>query len=196
MEATRDGDPQVRAEALSSLASLGAQQEDVFEALLAGLDDRNAEVRCRCAWGLVHDQAWATRAGLPLRRLLHDKDTDVLRSVLQILKEKHLLDPANVPELIVCLCHNNDSVRSLAAEDLGELGPNARAAVPTLRKALKDPSDSVRWWSATALGNIGSAANEAVPDLKVALKDEEFPVKRHATEALQKIEASLNAEKK
>jgi hypothetical protein len=63
--------------------------------------------------------------------------------------------------------------RGLAAEALGRLGPEARAAVPALAAAASDPLPEVRWRAIWALGRIGPAAGAAVPVLRAALSDPE-----------------------
>jgi hypothetical protein len=50
-------------------------------------------------------------------------------------------------------------VRREAAEALGELGPNARAAAPALRKALRDKNEAVRDAAAKALEQIFADSN-------------------------------------
>ena len=44
--------------------------------------------------------------------------------------------------------------RALALHALGEMGPNARSAIPKIREALKDPDDEVRRKAAEALEKI------------------------------------------
>ncbi|MBU4502509.1 MAG: HPr family phosphocarrier protein, partial [Nanoarchaeota archaeon] len=76
-------------------------------------------------------------------------------------------------------------VRQAAAVSLGNIGPEAKEAVPYLIEALKD----VRLAAAAAevLGNIGPEAKEAVPYLIEALKDESLYVRLAAAEALGNI---------
>src|SRR5688572_444574 len=63
-------------------------------------------------------------------------------------------------------------VRREAAEALGELGADAKAATLDLAAALKDKDDGVRVKAANALWSIGAAASAAVADLiGAALQD-------------------------
>jgi HEAT repeat protein len=65
--------------------------------------------------------------------------------------------------------------REKALESLGDIGPDARGAVPTVIKALRTKEtlgDSLRTAAAVALGKIGPAAKEAIPALLEALDDE------------------------
>ena len=45
--------------------------------------------------------------------------------------------------------------RRQAIKVLGEIGPSAREAVPSLRKALLDPDESIRSEAAGALKKVG-----------------------------------------
>jgi HEAT repeat protein len=70
------------------------------------------------------------------------------------------------------------------------MGPEARAAVPTLLELLQDESIQNRRLAAWTLGNIGQEAVEAIPALLVALRDSNEGVRTMAREALEKINPS------
>lgn len=83
-----------------------------------------------------------------------------------------------VSALIETLKDNNKSVRIIAADSLGMVGPKAEKAVPALIQALKDNNKSVRKNAATALGTIGQGADLASTEKAVfalihALKNDE-----------------------
>ena len=82
-----------------------------------------------------------------------------------------------------------ESSRRAAAHALGQIGPEAKAAVPALMELLKDTDSELRWLAALALGQIGPEAKAAVPALMELLKDEEEKVYREAAEALGKIKS-------
>jgi HEAT repeat protein len=82
------------------------------------------------------------------------------------------------PELrapIAALCHNETWVRRNAAEELGRLGPAARAAIPTLIAAAVDVEEPVRKSASGALERIDPEwpatpeAADSVPALVKAL---------------------------
>lgn len=50
--------------------------------------------------------------------------------------------------------HDYLAVRRGAAESLGKIGPDAKAAVPALRKALRDADEFVRSAAAEALAKV------------------------------------------
>jgi eukaryotic-like serine/threonine-protein kinase len=73
--------------------------------------------------------------------------------------------PAEVVELMAGLEDRDASARWKAAEALGNMGGQARAAVPALITLLGDQQEVVRWRTAEALGKIGPDAARAVPAL-------------------------------
>jgi HEAT repeat protein len=122
-----------------------------------------------------------------------------------------------VEVLIVGFNSDDPTVRRVVAKFVGDIGPDAKAAVPALAAALKDEYRDVReaaagslvqmgpgavaaltealkddYWlvrrtAAEALGNIGPGAMAAVPALTEALKDEVCNVRGEAAEALKRI---------
>jgi HEAT repeat protein len=86
--------------------------------------------------------------------------------------------------LIKFLEDKNPANRAEAARALGELGPDAADAVPSLATRLADQDDGVRANTAAALSSIGSGAKQAVPALLKALNDKDKNVRTNAVGAL------------
>jgi HEAT repeat protein len=81
------------------------------------------------------------------------------------------------------------SDRWRAAQAIGEIGPEARRAIPDLIQALKNPDHLVRWAAAGALGRFGSEARDAVPSLRdLAARDPSPAVRDAAEESLRQID--------
>src|SRR5579871_6679404 len=80
--------------------------------------------------------------------------------------------------------HNDPKVREKAAKAMGEMGPQAEAAVPALLAALEDSEPPVRSAAIQALGAIGRPAVAPLIDL---LKHKEIPVRGNAALALGRI---------
>jgi HEAT repeat protein len=78
-------------------------------------------------------------------------------------------------------------VRATAATALGQIGPDARAAVPVLNDLLKDTDSSVVKAAADSLGRIGPDARGAVPALIEAMQDRDVEVRRQVVVALGRI---------
>ena len=90
--------------------------------------------------------------------------------------------PQDVESLVAALKDQNEDVRKAAARTLGDMGPNAKAAVPALIDGLKD--ENLRFNAAIALGQIGTAS---IAPLIEALKDHEEDVRKSAASALGQI---------
>jgi hypothetical protein len=90
----------------------------------------------------------------------------------------------------------DDKVRQFAISAIGDIGPAAAPAVPTLIVVLKGPLGELpakfdgkraansRSAAAAALGNIGPAAKDAIPVLSAALQDDNIPVRRWSATSL------------
>jgi serine/threonine protein kinase len=94
--------------------------------------------------------------------------------------------PAVAPEVVQLMAVLEDrdaSARWKAAEALGNMGGQARAAVPALIGLLGDQQEVVRWRTAEALGKIGPDAVRAVPALVRTLSGTGLP----ATEAAKAL---------
>jgi hypothetical protein len=78
--------------------------------------------------------------------------------------------PATIPEMIDTAQSPDYEVRVSAISALGNLGPEAEPAVPTLVAALSDSVSEVRAMAAYALGDIGPVAATAVPELVKTLQ--------------------------
>jgi HEAT repeat protein len=94
-----------------------------------------------------------------------------------------------VSALAVALEDDDDRVRSLAAQAVGNIGPHAVSAVPALMRLLKYPDESSRSTACIGLAGIGPAAAAALPALRETLSDSMPNVRRFAQRAIEKIEA-------
>jgi HEAT repeat protein len=75
---------------------------------------------------------------------------------------------AAVPQLMKALNDGEVTVRLVAAQALGAIGPQASAAVPGLVAQIQDPNQGrlVFRTAMLALGQIGPGAKEALPVLR------------------------------
>jgi phosphotransferase system HPr-like phosphotransfer protein len=64
------------------------------------------------------------------------------------------IGPASIPELTALLAHKGRTVRMTAAGALGNMGPQAKDAVPALTEALNDEYELMRQWARVALDRI------------------------------------------
>src|SRR5580704_5324686 len=97
-------------------------------------------------------------------------------------------DRVVLPELIAALEDNNPRIQEIAAEAIGNIGPEARVAVADLRGLLRETGESragsVPCAVATALGQIGDDAIDAADDLVWAFRG---PADYRAREALLRL---------
>jgi HEAT repeat protein len=115
---------------------------------------------------------------------LKDKDPSNRQEAIKALQQ---IGQDAVPPLIGALRDENSIVRIAAADSLGRIGPEARAAIAPLREALKDDDRSVRRHAAFALGVVDPDNQSVIPALIEALKDNDKEVRRHAAVALGRI---------
>ncbi len=77
-----------------------------------------------------------------------------------------------------------DGRRAQAAQNIGQLGPRATAAIPNLIKALRSGDAAVRGAAARALGEIRSEPDSVIPLLIGYMDDPQDGVPEAAVEAL------------
>jgi len=138
------------------------------------------------AWAVL----WRRRlkkAIAALTELLQDEDPRIRRVAIGALKNMQAADKAAAISAFTTGLQDRDPlVRCAAFEALGELGLQARAAIPVLMELLKGKSPDVSY-AVETLGKIGSEAKAAIPALTELLKDKDSNVRRTAAEALGKI---------
>jgi HEAT repeat protein len=96
---------------------------------------------------------------------------------------------AALPALIMALQDSDQDVRALSAQAIGDIGPEAATAVPSLVNLLSKDSYS-RISVFIALHDIGPAARGALPALKPYLSDPDADVRKMAARAVAGIEGS------
>ncbi len=154
------------------------QRQDVYQhltvmhgralpALAAGLADARVEVRRGVALYLnVVGSTWGRPGKTPL---------DIRQTL---------------PALIGAVGDDDVRVRSLAAQAIGAIGPDASEAVPALVALLGEPDEGLRNSACIALAGVGSGAKAALPALRQALRAPEDNVRRFAERAIDRIEGS------
>lgn len=94
----------------------------------------------------------------------------------------------DVADLVKQLKDTNHEVRRKAASTLGEMGPEAEAAVPALGEMMFEDSDLIsRDVAADALRNLGPKAAVLVPKLLKALEDDNDTVRNSAISSLGRL---------
>jgi HEAT repeat protein len=144
-------------------AELRNMGTDAVRPLISATTKENSENHLH--WFKLLDRNW---------ELQNPRGNEVFDSLRQISDHTwNLLDPDRI-------------VRFSAALALGNIGPAAKDAAPSLIDALKDMDGGLRQAASAALVKIGPAA---VPALINALKDNDREVRTAAELALKRIEA-------
>lgn len=181
IEALRDKEPSVRQSAAEALGKLALQPRQVVPALVKKLNDHDPFVRAYACLALGSFRGSAAKAIPALVRVLTDSDSTVRACAAQSLGKIGRKASAAAPELIKLIVDedsywSSDSGHLLvrvgehAIEALGNMGPAAKEAIPSL-------IELIRWrhkFSKTAiraLERMGPAARSAVPLLIEALPE-------------------------
>ena len=219
LKAERSGSRRDAAEALCKINKDPA----AVAAMVADLKDRDFQVRLSAAKTLGGFGVHAKAAVPALTETLQDENNFVRSSAALALWQIDKHSDA-IPALVENVkSSDNRGHIAMAADALGQIGVEAKAAVPVLREALKDkppdytvalalwkinkdaaavpalveglryPESGWRGDCAHALGLIGVEAKAAVPSLIEALKDEKAFVRMNAAEALGALGADAKA---
>jgi HEAT repeat protein len=179
-------DATVRSSAGRALATAG---RSAMPALVSSLRDKEVGVRLEAAAALGRIGRSARAAVPALIATLWDDDADVRYHAAAALGR--IGRSTAVRALADALTDKAEFVRAAAAGALGEIGPRAVAAVPSLILSLRDPDAGVQEAAAEALEEIGPLAGPvdraAVPALLSAIKDMDNWAREVAEVAIGKI---------
>jgi HEAT repeat protein len=180
--AASDGEVPVRGQALFALGRLKASDAESLEAVVAHLSDEDAQVR-RAAIRALRLIGPPQRKMVPLVvKLLSDSDPSIAARALSALTDGGV---EVLPALTAAV--DQREARYWACLALGEMGPQAQAAVPALIKALDDDRPEVRLQAAIALGEIGPDAKPAASSITKLINDSFPSVRAAAIFALGRI---------
>jgi HEAT repeat protein len=149
--------PQVRAAAADALGRLGAAASPAAPELARTLQDKAAPAALRraCAEALARLGPDPKLTWPAAKVALADPDASVRTQAIRLAGVLGKGEPAVVGALIVRCDDDNVEARLAAIQELGQLGPAARAAEPVLRGlARNDSRPSVREAAATALKKV------------------------------------------
>lgn len=184
VKALKDKNPQVVANVIDALASLGAP---MVEKAIPALKDKT--LRSQAATLLGRLGADSKPAVPALIESLKDEDRDeVRREIVLALAAVGADAKAAVPALVDELAHDNPRVQISVTFALGKIGPAAKAAVPAIEKNLSSEDETLAAVSAWSLPRIAPANAEVaklvVPKMIAALKHDDGFVRAQAAETL------------
>lgn len=217
LETLTDKDSQVCWHAARALGAIRADADKVVPALAEQLGDESPAVRANAAYALGRYGADAKPAVAKLAETLKDEDANVRLAAARALTEIGPAAADAVDSLAAALTDDtgavtlqvaealgrigspavgvlteklgDENLRPLAAAVLGEMGADARSAVPALVKLLDSEEMQTRREAFLALASIGPDAETAAPALMKILTDADDPGRAGAAYALAKIGA-------
>ena len=189
--------------------SSGIDQPTVISALGKALENTDSRVRVGAAEELAALGSAALGASASLEIAARDQNADVAKAAAAALAR--VAPDRLVPSLIVQLGHRSLQVRQSAAQQLGNIGGDAKAAVPALITTTRDSDADVRRAATEALRKLvepgikkvtgqmktstsPAQENKAGRDQKVAeqlAKAQQLWRDGHPEEALQACDAAL-----
>ncbi len=219
-EAKTPGSPPAGVPTVAALKAIARQDTGadtgVVSALIARLDDENAEVRSAAARSLGHlkdsravpgligalkdrdekvrasaadalGELEDTRAVAPLAELLNDQSTEVRRNALDALSH---FEEQQIPvgPIVRLLSDPDPEVRHNAAHMAGRL--HDRSAIGALAKLVGDPSPDVRGAAIEAIGELGDPSGAAA--IVPALSDANADVRQQAMNSMEELKAPIS----
>jgi len=187
VELAEKGNPSVRSWATVALGSIGpVEQYDVVEILNDKLDEFLLLDKQRALQGLALVGPPAKRALPNIERLMRDKSKSCPHDAAYAhWKITGNADPA-VTVLVELLQDIN--FQGDAIETLGDMGPEAKNAVPTLIEQLNSSEDYLRESAVLTLGAIGPQAKESLPALRKMKDDPDALIRSAAERAIREVE--------
>ncbi|QEG39430.1 HEAT repeat domain-containing protein [Roseimaritima ulvae] len=191
---TKSSNKMVSMVSIWALAKLYPENEKgrvlAVETLIKGLTDSDPALRLMAAKGL---------------QLLAPDPEIVAPRLVKVLKQDDPIVAFNLVEAFASLGEpaaaraadalQSESLRSLAAQVLSRMGPEAASVASQVTAALKDSSGEFRQQLQSTLANIGPAAAPATPELIRSLSDDAADIRISATLALANIGPAANAAK-
>ena len=134
---------EVRSYAIEALGKIGVTAIPSLAELLKSKDvlkSKDGFIRHRVITALVRIGPAAKTAIPTLMELIQNEDSEDSVRYVYITEGLAKIGPVAVPALTELCKNKNEEVRDEAVEALGQIGPAAKTAVPTLMKLLADES--------------------------------------------------------
>jgi HEAT repeat protein len=111
----------------------------------------------------------------------------------QVIEALSKLAPESIAPLIEILSSHDVQVWKQAARALGEIGPDAKAAIPVLEKKLEDKDLNIRVYTAEIMGKLGGDPRVFVPVVIQSLTELDWNNMTYALDILVRYKESAKA---
>jgi len=150
-DSVKNDDREIRLSALQALTKIEPDREKLFPVLIKGLQEDSGRVRRVAAQGLrSYNYGERAQEAVPALMAMLDKDTD-RQIAVDTLRAIHVRE---LPPLLTALNHKDAKVRAFACELLGDLGTEAKDAIPALEQKAEGDAQPVRDAAKKALARI------------------------------------------
>jgi hypothetical protein len=176
---------QTRSEAALALSKMDPASRAAVPALAQALEDKGPLVRMYAAMALFRLRTEARPAVPALIKGLKDKANETYMNLFWMTIREMIIDAlgrasAGTDEAVPALTEalktaDTDALRVAAATALGEVGPDARPAVPLLQKLLKDKHRPTRDAAREALEKIQGGPAAKVPGVALLAVGQPMP---------------------
>ncbi len=151
--AMKDPAVQVRQNTVNLIGFFGNGSKEGFEVFTMGIKDTDSTVRISAAH---HANFFGAKSWPHLEESLKStKDSGLRQAVLQGMLNTQFKSKTAVEPLTDCLKDTNPTVRMWACVILGNIGPDAAAALPRVRELVNDTNPSVQNAARNAVTQIG-----------------------------------------
>jgi HEAT repeat protein len=179
-------DDATRFYAVWTIGAIGPDAKAQAPTVIAMLADKNVDVRRKAAFTLGRLTASPEKTIAALVEAFKDESPEVRQAAGEALSK---FGKASVPSLMDLLKSGNAGARHQAATSIGDIGAEAKDAIPLLKNLFlsKDAKNQDHLHFAQMIAKVGG--KEGVAALEAGFKDERPEVRQAAAQSLQTIGA-------
>ncbi len=178
-----DDDADLRFYAVWTIGSIGPDAKSAAPTIIKLMNDKNDSVRRKAAFALGRLAGDPDKTISVLIDAFKDENDDVRQSAGDALSK---FGKSAVPPLLGLLKGANLKAKLQAATSLGEIGSEAKDAVPVLKDLLLAKEEANAHHYANVLAKIGKPA---VPALDAGLRDSRPNIRQVASQAMSQVGA-------
>ncbi len=163
----KDKDPIMRVSAAGIIGKLGGDPQEFIPVVIQNLPEASRDYMDFALDILLRYKEHA-KAAVPVLVGILNNASDSSNTTNGMVRGEVIaalskLAPESIAPLIEILSSHDVQVWKQAARALGEIGPDAKAAIPVLEKRLQDKDPNIRVYSAEIMGELGGDPRVFVP---------------------------------